>query len=180
MPRTRLISDTTIFEIIRTLLAESGPRAVTFATVAQKSGLSGPSLVQRYGTREAMLQLAMLAGWDALDAATEAAITAAPLSAKGASTLLKALDPDDLALPASELSTLSADFNDPVLRTRAQKWRTRMVQALSHRLGGGGKDKQGAEMLFAAWQGRMLWAATGTEGFRLRDLQRRLTRGASD
>jgi len=178
MPRTRLISDKTIFEITRALLAAGGPRSVTFAAVAAKSGLSGPSLVQRYGTREAMLHAALMAGWDSLDDATETAIQSAPLSPKGATVLLKTLMPDDFALPVSELSLLTADLSDPDLRKRAAKWRERMIAALSVRLGNGSKDKAGAEILFAAWQGRMLWAATGVDGFKIKDAQKRLSKSA--
>ena len=174
MSRTRQISDPTIFAIVRALLAADGPRGVTFATVAKKSGLSGPSLVQRYINRDGMLRAALLAGWDDLDALTNAAIAKAPASAKGITALLKALSPDDLAMPASDLSVLAADFNDPVLRARAAGWRTRLVEALAARLGA--KDREGAEMVFAAWQGRLMWAATGTEGFRLRDLHKRITK----
>lgn len=184
MPRTRQIPDPAIFAIIRGLLASGGPRAVTFAAVAKRSGLSGPSLVQRYGARDAMVLAALTAGWDELDTATGLAIRAAPLSGKGAVALLKALSPDDLALPPSELAVLAADFSSPLLRDRAAQWRHRIIAALAARLGSG--DHEGAEILFAAWQGRMLWRAAhsgsvanvapGAGGFSLRAAQRRLSR----
>lgn len=170
MSRTRLISDIAIFGIVRALLARNGPRGVTFASVAQKSGLSGPSLVQRYGSLDAMMQSALLAGWDALDRATEVAVAAAPKTGKGAVALLKALDPQDLARPASELAVLLANLKGPLPRARATRWHDHIVAALAVRIGA--KDPDRAEMLFAAWQGRMLWSAAGVEGFRLRDLQK--------
>ena len=177
MPRNRQISDAHIYDLTRRLLASGGARAVTFAAVAKQSGLSGPSLVQRYQSREAMLRAALIAGWDNLDAATDAAIASAGASPKGLTALLKTLAPDDLALPASELKVLTADLSDPVLRLRALGWRSRMIAAIAVRLKG--KDPDGAEMIFAAWQGRLLWSAAGTDGFRLRDLQKRLNKSES-
>lgn len=174
MPRTRQISDSHIFEITRRLLSAGGDRAVTFAAVAKKSGLSGPSLVQRYQSRESMLLQAQLAGWEALEALTEAAIQRAPSSAKGISALLKAIAPDDLALPPTDLAVLVSYIDDQALRSRALAWRGRLVAAIAERLGS--KDREGAEIIFAAWQGRILWSGAGVEGFRLRDLQKRLAK----
>lgn len=172
MPRTRQIPDNYIFEIVRRLLVAGGERAVTFAAVAKKSGLSGPSLVQRYQSRESMLLQAHLAGWDALDIVTDSAILRAPDSAKGISALLKDLAPSDFALPATDLTGLLRYLDDQALRLRALAWRERVVSAITERLGS--KDREGAEIVFAAWQGRLLWTRAGAEGFRLRDLQKRL------
>ena len=36
------------------------------------------------------------------------------------------------------------------------------------------RDAEAAAMLFAAWQGQMLWRAAGGKGFRLKDAAKRL------
>ena len=172
MSRTRTIPDAEVFTAIRTLLAAGGEKAVAFSTVARVTGLAAPTLVQRYGARDAMLRAAMMAAWDALDAATAAAEAEAALSSKGALALLKALGAEDSE--PSDITLLAADFRDPALRARAGAWRARVEAALATRLGGGAKGREAAALLFAVWQGQALWQATGERGFRLKDAVKRL------
>ena len=172
MARTKLIPDLVVFAAIRRLLAEGGDRAVSFATVAQACGLAAPTLVQRFATREAMLRAALNAAWDRLEAETRAAEAEAPLSPKGAQALLKALGAD--APEATDLSLLAADFRDDALRLRAEGWRAQVEAALALRLGGGTQGREAAAILFAAWQGQMLWHPAGGKGFRLKDALKRL------
>ena len=171
MSRTRTIPDADIFAAIRALLASGGEKAVAFSAVARVTGLAAPTLVQRYGSRDAMLRAALMSAWDDLDATTAKAEAEAPLTAKGAVALLRALgaethDPAGIAL-------LAADFRDPVLRVRASAWRDRVEAALAVRLGGGAKGREAAGMVFAAWQGQTLWQAAGEKTFRLKDLIKR-------
>lgn len=170
MGRSRTIPDAEIFSAIRALLAEGGEKAVAFASVARATGLAAPTLVQRYGSRQEMLRAALAAAWDGLDAAADAAAAEAPLSAKGAAQLLKALSGEGGAHPAR----LAADFRDPALRARAEAWRERVEAALALRLGGGAKGREAAAMLFACWQGQLLWAEAGGKAFRLKDALKRL------
>ncbi len=172
MGRSRTIPDTEIFAAIRQLLAQGGEKAVAFSTVARATGLAAPTLVQRYGSRDAMLRAALMAAWDALDEATALAAAAAPLSAKGAAQFLKALsgDPPDTA----DLTLLGADFRDPGLRQRALLWREAVETGLTVRLGGGAKGREAATILFAAWQGQSLWALAGGRSFKIKDAVKRL------
>lgn len=172
MPRTRTIADADIFATIRRLLAEDGEKAVAFGPVARATGLAASTLVQRYGTREGMLRAALMAAWDALDAETDAAEAAAEAGPKGAAMLLKTLGG---AGDAADVALLAVDFRDAVLRARAEGWRARVEGALARRLGGGAKGREGAALLFAAWQGQALWAQAGGKGFRLKDAVKRLT-----
>lgn len=167
MPRPRTIPDDTVFAQIRRLLAEGGDKAVSFAAVARATGLAAPSLVQRYGSRDDMLRAALGAAWDSLDRQTEAA----EAGADSALALLKALGQ---AADTADLSRLAAGFRDPALRARAEAWRLRTEAALARLMGGGPKAREGAQALFAAWQGRMLWQDVGGKGMRLKDLVRRL------
>lgn len=173
MPRRKLIPDPTVFAEVRRLLSEGGEKAVSFASVAQATGLAGSTLVQRFTTREAMVQAALDAAWDQLEAETEAAASEAALNAKGAQALLKALGAD--APEAADLSLLAADFRNPQLRARAEAWRARLEDALALRLGGGDRGREAAAMLFAAWQGQLLWQKAGGKGFRLKDVLKRIS-----
>lgn len=172
MGRSRTIPDHAIFAAIRSLLAEGGEKAVAFSSVARATGLAGPTLVQRYGSREAMLRAALMQAWDGLEAATEAAEAEAPLTAKGAAQLLKALSGDDAE--TADLALLAADFRDATLRARAVAWRDRVEGALALRLGGGAKGREAAAILFAAWQGQALWRMAGERSFRIKDAVKRL------
>ncbi len=163
MPRTKTISDATIFASIRQSLAEGGEKAVSFATIAAKTALAASTLVQRYATRDGMVRAARLAAWDALDAATETAIAAT--ADKGPQALIKALD-GRLVAP---------DPHDEDLKLRAAGWRATVESALSMRLGGGEKGRDTASLLFAAWQGQHLWSGAGGKGFRMKDAVKRLT-----
>ena len=65
MARLKLIPDSAVFACVRQLLAAGGDRAVAFASVARATGLAAPTLVQRFGGRDAMVERALLAGWEA-------------------------------------------------------------------------------------------------------------------
>ncbi len=173
MARKKLISDTAVFLEIRRLLAEGGDKAVSFASVARASGLAAPTLVQRFGNRENMVRAALLHALDALEAATARAEADAPTNPKGAQAFLKALGAD--APETGDLSLLAADFRDPALRDRATTWRAQVETALTLRLGGGAKGREAAAILFAAWQGQLLWQAAGGKGFKLKDALKRLS-----
>ncbi len=173
MPRKKLIPDQSVYASIRALLTSSGDRAASFGAVSRATGLAAPTLVQRYGSQEAMVRAALMDAWDALDRATDAAEGTSDLSVKGAQMLLKSLGAE--TGDTADLSLLAADFRDPALRDRAIAWRTRVEQALAMRLGGGAKGREAASLLFAAWQGQLLWMPAGDKGFRLKDAIKRLT-----
>lgn len=173
MGRSRTIPDDTIFLAIRMLLADGGDKAVAFSSVARATGLAAPTLVQRYGSRDAMLRAALMQAWDALDAATEAAEAESPLTAKGAALLLKTLSGEEAE--TADLALLAADFRDPALRARAASWRDRVEGALALRLGGGARGREAGAILFAAWQGQALWQMAGERSFRIKDAVKRLT-----
>lgn len=170
MSRSKLIPDPVIFASIRALMALSGERAASFGAVSRATGLAAPTLVQRYGSQEGMVRAALLDGWDGMDRATDAAEGLSDLSVKGAQMLVKALSDQ-----GGDLALLVRHLDDPTLRLRAMAWRVRVEQALAVRLGGGAKGREAAALLFAAWQGQMLWQAAGDRGFKLKDAVKRLT-----
>ena len=66
---------------------------------------------------------------------------------------------------------LAASLRHAHLRRRAAGWRTRVEAMLTSRL----HDNESAAMLFAVWQGQVLWEGAGDKGFRLKDALKRLT-----
>lgn len=166
MPRKRIIPDDRVFSAIQRLLDQGGDKAVSFATVAAATGLAPPTLVQRYGSRDGMVRLARQAAWETLEAATGAAIAAT--EKKGPLGLLKALG----TVAAADLV---ADTRDSDLAQRAAAWRASVESAISLRLGNGPKARESAALLFAAWQGQLLWSKAGQPGFKPKDAVRRLT-----
>ena len=166
MPRTRTLPDAQVFATIQRLLSQGGDKAVSFGSVAKATGLSPPTLVQRYGSRDGMVRAARLAAWDALEHRTAEAI--AGTADKGPQGLLKAIGPVDVC-------AIAAAHRDPELAARANGWRMGVETALTLRLGGGQKARESAALLFAAWQGQALWSAAGETAFRLKDAVKRLT-----
>ena len=167
MPRLRTIPDATIFAMILRLVREGGEKAVAFSSVSRKTGLAAPSLVQRYGSLPGMVDAAYLWSWDQLDALAQTTIAGSGKDSKGAQTLLKSLLPEAATLAV----LLSVSFRNTEMRERAARWRGQVEAALAARLG----DAETAAMVFAAWQGQVLWEESGGKGFKLKDLSRKLT-----
>ncbi|MBL4918037.1 transcriptional regulator [Szabonella alba] len=167
MPRRKILSDSAVLSLALDRLAAGGERALTFGAMARASGLAASTLVQRFGTQEAMVTAALAQGWETALATLDKAETEAALTPKGALALLKALPP----LPAP-LATALPGGRDA---DRAALWRLRVEAALACRLGGGAKAAETAAILFAFWQGQSLWHDAGGRAARLKDVLRRLS-----
>lgn len=168
MARTRTLPDSDVFSAILAMIAAEGEKSVTFSAVARATGLAGASLVQRYGALHAMVEAALGWGWDALDRVADLAEADVSAKAKGPQALLKTLAEGARALPMPAL--LAASRRHVRLRARAAAWRGRVVAMLATRP----NDAERAAMLFALWQGQLLWEAAGDKGFRLKDALKRL------
>src|SRR5262249_58753542 len=66
----------------------AGPDALPFAALAPRVGLAPSTIVQRFGSKAALLQAALLRAWDRLDEQTAAAIATAPPGPHGVVDLL--------------------------------------------------------------------------------------------
>jgi AcrR family transcriptional regulator len=172
MPRSRTIPDTDVFAAVRRLLVQGGDKAVAFASVARATGLAAPTLVQRYGSRDGMVLAALLAAWDELDRAAQGATLPSAAGPKGAQSYLKSIT---AAVQGDTLALLVAEMRSATLRARAEEWRATVEGVLALSLGGGKPGRDAAAILFAAWQGQILWQAAGGKGFRLKDAVRRLS-----
>ncbi len=173
MARPKLVPDDHVHAAIAALYGRGGDKAVTFATVAKATGLAPPTLVQRYGSRDGMLEWALIRGWDAVAAATDAALPV--LEDKGPASFLKALA-DGLAASFS-LAELVAAQRSSALWTRAAVWRETTERQLASWFGPSEDAREQAAIAFAAWQGQLLWDDAGGKSFRLKAAVRWLRQG---
>ena len=163
MPRKRTIPDETLLDAALDIVHRSGPAALSFATLAAQVGLAGSTIVQRFGSKAALLRAALLHAWDGLDADTAVAIAEASPDAAGVVDMLVALTGQYEANDyADQLMVLREDLLDPVLRSRGEAWNVALADAIEERLIGapGGADGLG-ELVVAHWQGTLtMWSFT--------------------
>lgn len=165
MPRRKILSDAEVLKATRQLCAAGGEKAISFGNLSRATGLAASTLAQRFGSVEGLQGAAARAGWDELGQALGEADQAS--QGKGPQALLKALE--EAAGPVGQLIMLSQ--RDTEALEAASAWRGQVEMALTLRIGHGEKARQSAQLLFAAWQGRMIW---GMEELRLKDLAKRL------
>ncbi|MBB4168683.1 TetR family transcriptional regulator [Rhizobium sp. BK538] len=159
MPRPRTLSDEQLLDMVLGLIHAEGPDAASFGAVAKISGLSGSTLVQRFGTKAAMLRACLLRAWDRLDMETARLIRSVPTTPAGAIDLLAGLSKDygcDAASYAEGLLLLREDLRDPALRARGAAWGKTLAAALDRCLHVQGRTPLGRLML-SQWQGCLLW-----------------------
>jgi AcrR family transcriptional regulator len=162
MPRKRTVTDDDLADAALALVREAGPAALTFAALAPRAGLAGSTIVQRFGTKAALLRAALSRAWDHLDRETAAASAAATAGPDGVIDLLVRLsgqyDPDDEF--ADQLLILREDLRDPVLRERGRAWLATLVEAIETRLTAWRGDARGlGPLVVAQWQGTLtVWA----------------------
>ena len=157
MPRQKILADRDVLESALGVIRERGPDGLTFASLAKACGLSGATLVQRFGSKPALLKAAMLHAWDLLDASTEEVIAAAPHSGEGVVQLLLALSHGygDIETYADGLLLLREDLRDPELRDRGKAWQAVLAEAIATRLPGHSPGI--ASLILDLWQGSLLW-----------------------
>jgi AcrR family transcriptional regulator len=169
MARSKLISDRDVFQQVLAVLLQNGEKAVTFSTVSAATGLAPSTLVQRFGSCNEMILSAIAQAWAELDDLVEAVTLDVAALNKGLASLLKSL-----VGPVDPGALLMLSLRDPALIRRAKAWRHKVEQAIAARLDDSAKAKETAALIFAAWQGRMLWDAGGGKGFRLGEAIKRL------
>lgn len=165
MPRRKILSDAEVLKATRQLFAAGGEKAISFGNLARATGLAASTLAQRFGSVEGLQASAARDGWDEIGTKLDAADQAS--QGKGPQALLKALE--DGVEPFARLLMLSQ--RDPAALEAASAWRHQVEMRLALRIGQGEKARQTAQILFAAWQGRLIW---GLEDLRLKDLVKRL------
>lgn len=156
MSRRKIMTDGEVLDSALVIIRKYGPDGLTFASLSANCGLSGATLVQRFGSKPALLKAAMLQAWDLLDAHTSRAIAAASHSLEGVIGLLLALSHyGEIETYADGLLLLREDLRDPDLRERGRVWHAVLEEAVSERLAG--RDVGIASLLLDQWQGSLLW-----------------------
>jgi|GEM_PF-263935 len=162
MARRKTLSPEDLEDQLFGPLLEAGPDRLTFALAAQGASLAAATLVQRYGTREAMVEAILLRAWDRLDAATAAADAQAGPGPEGAIDLLLALNaPEAAESHATDgLLLLREDIRRPALRARGAAWGQVLADAVGRRLSPDPHEaaRLGWQML-SVWQGAQIWWA---------------------
>lgn len=157
--RRKLLSNTGLLDRLLTQLEKVGPGGLSFSVASQAAGLSPATLVQRFSTRDAMIEAVLLHAWDKLDAKTSAADAENPATPAGAIDLLMALSPGQADV-ADGLLLLREDIRHPALRARGAAWGSVLAKALGRRLAVAAPDieRLGWQMA-SVWQGAIIWRA---------------------
>ncbi|MER9355778.1 TetR/AcrR family transcriptional regulator [Mesorhizobium sp. M0514] len=160
MTRPKTKSDEQVLEAALGLIHEHGPEALTFERLAKACGLSGATLVQRFGNKAQLKQRTLLQAWDGLDAKTRELAATVPKTPAGAIELLVGLSQGygGIEAYAEGLLVLREDLRDPVLRARGGAWKAFLSEALAACLAGTPDTPRDIGLLMAShWQGSLLW-----------------------
>lgn len=160
MARKRTIPDEALLDAALELVHRSGPDALSFGALAARTGLAASTLVQRFGTKPAMLRAALERAWEGLERRTAEADAAAGPGPRGVVDLLMALTSEYDDDFADQLLVLREDLRDPVLRARGERWLDALGVAVTRRVG----EAAVGSIVVAYWQGLLtVWAFTRTE-----------------
>ena len=167
MPRHRTVSDDTILEAALAFMGREGPGALTLAAVGRLVDLSAATLLQRFGTKEALLRAALERSWEALEEATAKADAQQPVTFEGAIGVIGALWPSAAAELdfVNGLLLLREDLRDPVLRARGVAWLESLALALGRRITSDpARHQRLGRLMVSQWQGTQIWWAFSREG----------------
>ncbi|MEO5590112.1 MAG: TetR/AcrR family transcriptional regulator [Gemmatimonadaceae bacterium] len=173
-PRPRTVDDSTILEAAVKVLGRIGPERLTLAHVGEQAGLSAATLVQRFGSKRALMLAVLKHTTDGFHERSQAAAndTESPLEAvfSSASNRASALGGPDVL--ANLLSFYLSDLGDPEFRELATENSKRAVdgfKALLDRAVAEGElaesyvdTAQLAETIYSLVMGTLLtWTVTG-------------------
>lgn len=167
MGRRKTISDEALLDALMQAISVHGPDGLTFAAAASAVELSPATLVQRFGSRDEMVEAILLRAWDRLDAATSIAANAAAPGPAGAVELLMRLMPAESADydMTDGLLLLREDVRIPMLRARGKAWGEALTAAIAQRLSSDPRDGvRLAWQMLRVWQGTLFWWAFTREG----------------
>ena len=160
MTRPKTQSDEQVLEAALRLIHEHGPEALTFERLAKACGLSGATLVQRFGNKAQLKQRTLLQAWDGLDDKTRELAASTPKTPAGAIDLLVGLSQGygGIEAYAEGLLVLREDLRDPVLRARGAVWKAFLSEALAACFAATPNTPHDIGLLMAShWQGSLLW-----------------------
>ena len=150
-PRPRKVSDEAIFAAAQKVMGQLGPAQWTLADIAREAGITAGAVVQRFGSKRALL-LAMMEGMEEYPRSTFAALRAqheSPLDALHAYADCVAQFADTPGTLAHHLSYLQLDIADPDFNAhmRLQARATRdEIRALLNEAVKAGELKRGTDV----------------------------------
>jgi AcrR family transcriptional regulator len=160
MTRPKTQSDEQVLEAALRLIHEHGPETLTFERLAKACGLSGATLVQRFGNKAQLKQRTLLHAWDGLDSKTRGLANTVAKTPAGAIDLLVGLSQGygGIEAYAEGLLVLREDLRDPVLRARGATWKAFLSKTLAACFAGNPDTPRDIGLLMAShWQGSLLW-----------------------
>ncbi|MER5673317.1 TetR/AcrR family transcriptional regulator [Pseudonocardia alni] len=156
MPRRKQVPDADVLDAALDVLHARGPQALTFAALAEASGLAPATLVQRFGGKAELLHRVLMHAWDRLERRTAQLGAAAAPGPEGAVAFLVGLSEQYGGIDsyADALLVLREDLLDPESRRRGRDWKGTLARVLDGCLDG--PPGSGA-VLATYWQGTLLW-----------------------
>jgi AcrR family transcriptional regulator len=163
MSRPRTVSDAHLLTAASSAIGRHGP-SFTLADVGREAGVAAATLVQRFGSKAAMLAALAKAGSAQGLAAMRDAAAASPPGAAAVTAALRAaaVGLDDPATAPNHLAQLGADLADPVLRAsvrddqRAVRDEVARLVRDAPGLGHAPSPADAADALVAMWNGTLL------------------------
>jgi AcrR family transcriptional regulator len=130
--------------------------------VSERIGLSGATLVQRFGTKQRLIDAAIARGWVGLEQRTQQFAREEPKTPAGAVAILSRLSRDygDIDSYADKLQLLREDLRNPAFRARGKAW-VDMLSVLLQACFAEQSDlpEDFGRLMLAQWQGALvLWA----------------------
>jgi AcrR family transcriptional regulator len=166
MPRPKSRSDEEVLDTALLLVRQDGPESLTFQSLAQATGLSASTLVQRFRTKQDLVRAALMHAWDDLDRQTAYLAATLPNTPNGAVQLLIGLSHyGGIEAFAEGLLLLREDLRDPLLRRRGQGWKAALISALDEKFAETPDAPPGIGLMLASqWQGSLIWWGFDPQG----------------
>lgn len=180
-PRPRTVDDPTILEAAVRVLGRIGPEKLTLAHVGEEAGLSAATLVQRFGSKRALLLAVLKHTVIGMNQRSEAAYDAheSALEAIFASAMDRSVVLGGPEVIGNLLAFYLSDLADPEFRTIANENSRRAVDGFKKLLDRGVSDgeisasyvdtQQLAETIYSLTMGTLFtWTVSGDGNYRTR------------
>ncbi len=159
MARPRTFSDDDLLAAARRVLLDRGPQGFTLTDAADAAGISRPALIQRFGSREALLRALALRETETLTA--DLAALPPDRGRKGTWLFLTdlALRMEAGAAPASRAAMVAVEAADPELARLAAERDRMLREAIEQRLPGDAPEGTAALLQAIIAGAALQWAA---------------------
>jgi AcrR family transcriptional regulator len=162
MARFKTQTDEQVLEAALAIVQQSGVGGLTFAALADRSGLASATLVQRFTNKDTLTQRTLLHAWCRLHAMTKELVSSTPCTPSGAIAMLVGLSRqyEDIDAYGHGLLLLREDVRDPTLRRHGVEWESELTAALDERFASIPQAPAGIGFALAAyWKGAITWWA---------------------